>query len=284
MPACPITVVILTKNEELFIARCIASVAWADEVLVLDSGSTDRTREIAREWGASVYEQAWLGWVPQRQAGIARACHDWILVLEADEIVTPELRDGILAAMAASPDARDGYAVDRRDEFFGRVFPNMQRPALRRGFVRLFNRRQSHYAPEDLIHERVVCPGRMLPLPGQLLHWRAFTVADQMGRYVTNSGLEADMLARAGVRVGPLRLLLMPALRFLWCYVWCGGFRLGTVGLMQALLKASTEFTRHAVLWERQSVERRLHPPENVWRMPARPAARAPHQGNAEAA
>jgi glycosyltransferase involved in cell wall biosynthesis len=284
MTACPVTVVILTKNEEAFIARCIASVAWADEVLVLDSESTDRTRQIAGDMGASVYVQPWLGWVGQHQAGIALARHDWILVLDADEIMTPTLRDGILSALAAHPDPRDGYVVDRRDEFFGRLFPNMKRAALRRTYVRLFNRQHSQYHPEDLIHERVVCPGRMISLPGVLLHWRSFTVGDQIERYVTNSAPEADMMQRSGVRVGALRLLLMPVLRFLWCYVYCGGFRLGTTGLVHAMMNANAEFIRHAVLWERQSVERRLHPPESVWRMPQQPAAvPSPHANAGQA-
>ena len=269
MDKSPISVVILAKNEELLIARCIASVSWADEVLVLDSGSTDSTREIARELGANVYEQPWLGWVPQRQAGIARARNDWVLVLESDEIVTSELRDGMLTAMARKPNPRDGYVVDRRDEFFGKLFPNMKRPKLRQSFVRLFNRQQSRYAPDDLIHERVCCPGRNIPLPGVLLHWRAFTVADQMGRYVSNSALEADMMERNGTRVGPARLLFMPVLRFLWCYIYCCGFRLGIAGLVHAIMNANAEFTRHAVLWERQCVQRRLHPPEWLWRMPS---------------
>ncbi len=269
MVACPVSVVILTKNEQDFIARCIASVAWADEVVVLDSGSTDETRRIAEGLGANVYEQAWLGWVPQHQAGIARARNDWVLVLDADEIVTPELQAAILSAMAANPDPRDGYVVDRRDEFFGRLFPNMKRKALRSTYVRLFNRQQSHYAPDDLIHERVVCPGENIKLPGILVHWRAFAIADQLGRYVSNSALEADMMQRDGVRVRPLRLLVKPLLRFLWCYLYCGGFRLGTAGVVHAMMNANAEFTRNAVLWERQSVQRRLHPPETVWRMPS---------------
>ena len=266
MAPCPISVVILTKNEETFIARCIASVAWADEVVVLDSGSTDRTRDIAAELGANVFEQAWLGWVAQHEAGIARARNDWVLVLDADEIVTSELRDAMHAAMASDPDPRDGYVVDRRDEFFGKLFPNMKRRALRRSFVRLFNRQHSHYVPDDLIHERVACPGRPIPLPGVLLHWRAFTVADQMARYVSNSPLEADTMQRNGTRVGAVRLLFMPVLRFLWCYIYCGGFHLGAAGLVHAMMNANAEFTRHAVLWDRQRGERRLHPPERIWR------------------
>ncbi len=267
MTQCPISVVILAKNEELFIARCIASVSWADEVVVIDSGSTDSTREIARGLGATVYEQQWLGWVPQRQSGIARARNDWVFILEADEIVTPELRDGMLAAMAGQADPLNGYVVDRREEFLGRLFPNMRRPTLRRTFVRLFNRQHSHYAPEDLIHERVAYPGRPIPLPGTLLHWRAFTIAEQMERYVGNSALEADTMQRAGVRVGAGRLLIMPLLRFLWCYVYNGGFRFGEVGLVQAMMNASAEFTRHVVLWERQCVKRRLHPPDSPWQL-----------------
>jgi hypothetical protein len=225
--------------------------------------------DIARDLGANVYEQPWLGWVPQRQAGIALARNDWVLILEADEIVSSELRESMLAAMAAGPAAQDGYVVDRHTEYFGRLFPNMTRRALRRTFVRLFNRQHSHYALDDLIHERVVCPGRCIPLPGMLVHWRAFAISDQLSRYVANSLLEADTMQRAGVHVGALRLLLMPVLRFLWCYVYFGGFRLGTAGLVQAMMSASAEFDRHAVLWERQYGERRLHPPESLWRTPS---------------
>ncbi len=103
-----VSVTILTRNEEELIARCIASVGWADEVLVLDSGSSDRTREIAAALGARVYVQPWLGWVGQRARAIELASHDWIFVLEADEIVSDRLARSIVRALATSPTEGDG--------------------------------------------------------------------------------------------------------------------------------------------------------------------------------
>jgi (heptosyl)LPS beta-1,4-glucosyltransferase len=261
----PITVTVLTKNEEALIQRCISSVTWADEVLILDCGSNDRTRELARASGATVYEQPWLGWVRQRQRALELARHDWILVLEADEIVTPELARSIIRAMAASPRAEDGYVVDRRDELFGTLLPNMKRPALRRSFVRLLNRTRSHYDPVAPIHETVLCPGRAIPLEGLLLHWRGVTFIDQMHKDIENAVLEAKLLADKGVRVRSWRLLLSPVMRFAWCYVCRGAWRLGATGLVYSLMRAHTEFLRHGVLWEQQNTTPSPHPGRSVW-------------------
>ena len=113
-----ISAVILTKNEAAIIERCIrGALAWADEIIVLDSCSTDGTREIAASLGARVLEQPWLGWVPQRQRSIDAAANDWVFVLEADEITDGALAAAICETMAGEPDPRDGYNVVRRDEF-----------------------------------------------------------------------------------------------------------------------------------------------------------------------
>jgi glycosyltransferase involved in cell wall biosynthesis len=261
-----LTVTVLTRNESAIIARCLSSVRWADEIIVLDSHSTDDTVEIARRHGARVHLQNWLGWVPQHQRAIELASHDWILVLDADEIVTPELANSILATLRSNPDERDGYVIDRRDELFGRMLPNMRRASKRLSFVRLFNRRSSHYDPRETIHETIVCPGQMHLLEGILLHWRNVKFTEQAHKYVDNARLEADVLQARGVDVGFHHLLFRPLLRFLWCYVWCGGYRVGMVGLMQALMRANSEYLRYATLWERQHAKPALHPPPTVWK------------------
>ena len=263
MTCCSLTVTILTKNEEHLIERCITSVPFADEVLVLDSGSTDRTRDLARKAGAVVYEQPWLGWTPQRQRAIELARNDWILILEADEIVSPELAKGIIAALSSTPAPQDGFAVDRRDELFGRLLPNMKRKALRQSFVRLLNRQHSRYNPEEIIHETVLTPGRIHVLPGILLHWRSVSFLDQMSKDIEIARLEADLMASKGVRVGIIRIITFPLLRFMWCYIKQGGFRLGSVGLIYALMRAHSEFLRHVTLWERQNVSSRTNHPPN---------------------
>ena len=264
MDKCPISVITLTKNEARVIERCLASVAWADDHVIVDSGSTDGTQAIAGAAGARVVEQSWLGWVPQRQRGVEVARHDWVLFLEADEVVDAELGAAIRAAIAASANQDDGYAVDRRDEFFGVLFPNMKNRARRAAFIRMFNRRRSHYNPAHLIHEEVVFPGRSVPLPGVLLHWRSFRLAEQMHRYITNADLEATQMAQAGARAGALKLLGWPILRFLWVYVARGGWRMGEAGLVYAVMTAHAEFLRWATLWERQKVTHLADPPEHL--------------------
>src|SRR5215207_2451501 len=130
-----LTVIILTLNEEEFIERCIRSVSWADEVLVLDSCSSDRTREIAALLGANVYEQKWLGWPGQRNKAVSLAKNDWVFFVECDEIVTPQLARSIEEAMNGPVDERDAYFVDRRGDFYGLLLPNMSRASKRRSLV-----------------------------------------------------------------------------------------------------------------------------------------------------
>jgi (heptosyl)LPS beta-1,4-glucosyltransferase len=260
-----VSVIVLTKNEEAFIERCIGSVPWADEVLVLDSGSTDQTREIARSLGASVYEQEWLGWSPQRTKAISLARNDWVFVLEADEIVSAELTQSILAVTRGDMNPRDGFVVDRRDDFCGVLLPNMRRRKKRKNFVRLFHRQYSYYDPQMPIHEEVRFPGKAIGLEGHLLHWRGQTVAQIQRQHVNNAALEAEMLSRRGERAGHLQLVLRPVLRVLWCYVWCGGFRLGMHGLVSALGRGASEFYRYATLWEMQSVVHAQHPPPHIY-------------------
>ena len=261
MHRCPVSVVVLTKNEARLLERCLRSVAWADEHVVVDCGSTDGTQALAAQLGARVVEQSWLGWVPQRQCGAEAARHDWVFFIEADEIVDAELAAAVQAAIASGPNPQDGYAVDRRDEFFGQLFPNMKNRARRRAFIRLFNRRHSRYTATNIIHEEVEIKGRSIALPGVLLHWRSFTLAEQMGRYIGNADLEATQMAQAGARAGILKLLAWPMLRFAWCYLARGGWRLGEAGLVHAMMAAHSEFLRWATLWERQKVEHRADPP-----------------------
>lgn len=260
-----VSAVILTRNEEALIERCLRNVRdVVDDIVVVDSCSTDRTREIATRMGARVVEQAWLGWIRQRALGIQLAEHDWVLILEADEIVTPLLAASIRQALATPMDANDGYAIDRRDDFLGALLPSMRRRSKRRNFVRLFNRTRSAYDPTLKIHDEVRVPGRTFQLDGILIHWRGFTIVEQVARYTHYAPLEADVMEARGDRVGILSLIWRPFLRFGWSYVVCGGFRLGARGFAHALMVASSEYLRFAAVWERQHAPATLHPSAEV--------------------
>src|SRR5215204_135858 len=260
-----LTVIILTLNEEEFIERCIRSVSWADEVLVLDSCSSDRTREIAASLGANVYEQKWLGWPGQRNKAVSLARNDWVFFVEADEIVTPELARHITKVMRGPMNERDGYSVDRRHDFYGVLFPNISSTRNRRNFVRMYNRRYSKYDTTMKIHERILFPGKAIPLRGVLIHWRALTMHEMITRYNENATAEAEMLNERGNRATPLRVFLRPVMRFGWDYIIKGEARFGTRGFIHAMLQATGEYIRYAKLWEMQNTTRTPHPPAHVY-------------------
>jgi (heptosyl)LPS beta-1,4-glucosyltransferase len=265
----PISVIILTKNEETFIERCVKSVLWADEVLVIDSGSTDKTKEIAASLGARVYEQEWLGYSAQRNKGIEVAKNDWVFFVDADELVTPELAHSIKEAMSGSVDERDGYSLNRRGDFYGILLPNTSRKKKQLSFIRIFNRRYSGYDPAMIVHEEIKCPGKAIPLEGVLIHWRAY----MMDGYITSANryatMEAETLNSNGSRVNGFMIFLRPILRFLWCYIARGGIFLGTRGLIHAMLHATSEYIRYAKLWEMQNLPTPvLHPPAHIYSDP----------------
>jgi len=260
-----LSVVICTKDEQERLGRCLDSVAWADEVLVLDSGSTDRTRELAAERGAVVHRQGWLGFSRQKNRAAALASHDWILSLDADEVVTPALAASIRGALEARPDPHDGFALDRRADFLGRWLPNQARRSKRHELVRLYNRRFSGWDEAMPVHEIVRCPGRTHLLPGWLLHWNDFDLDALITLFNRYATVEAHDLHDRGVRVRASSVVIRPVARFLWLYLARGEVRLGAHGVVHSGLKAASEFMRYAKLWELQQ--------------PRAPRAAAPQDG-----
>ena len=254
-----VSVIVCTLDEGEVLERLIEPLGFADEILILDSGSRDGTRETAKELGAVVHEQEWLGFSAQKNRAAELAANDWVLSLDADEIVTPELAAAIEEAMADDPDPRDGFVVDRRGEFLARVLPNGSRRSKRMDFVRLYNRRHSKWDESAEVHEEVVCPGERHMLDGLLLHWNLFTIDELMERYLKYSTIEARSAYDSGKRTNALQVVARPVLRFLWNYVARGEFRLGGHGLVHSGTRAASDFMRLAKQWELQQ-ERELGP------------------------
>jgi glycosyltransferase involved in cell wall biosynthesis len=248
----PMAVIVCTLDEETVIERCLASVAWADELVVVDCGSSDRTRERAAASGATVFARQWLGFSQQKNLAASLAKHDWVLSLDADEIVTPRLARSIQAVLSGPMDPRDGYVVDRRGDFLGLVLPNGTRPAKRRRFVRLYNRRFSAWDEAMAVHEEVRCPGRFRRLSGLLLHWNDLSLDELITLFNRYATLEAAELHGAGRRASASKVIYRPVLRFLWHYVATGDVRLGGRGILHSGLKATSEYMRWAKLWELQ--------------------------------
>jgi glycosyltransferase involved in cell wall biosynthesis len=243
-----LSVVVVTLNEEERIRECLDSVAWADEVIVVDAESQDKTAAIAREATDHVIVRPWPGFAAQKNFGLDRATGDWVLSLDADEIVSPALREEIAGILAGGATV-DGYAVPRRNVFWGRwvrhggLYPDWQ--------VRLFRRGRGRFA--DLaVHEAIRVDGTVGRLRGHLEHRSYRDVGDFLARADRYTSLAADEWVAAGRPSRPLRdMVARPIGRFLGMYVARGGFLDGWRGFLLATLYAYYVLMRSAKIWER---------------------------------
>ncbi|HEV2862971.1 MAG TPA: glycosyltransferase family 2 protein [Pyrinomonadaceae bacterium] len=249
-----ITATIITFNEEENVRAACESVSWADEVLVVDSNSTDRTREVAAGCGARVVAREWPGFAAQKQFAAESAAHDWVFSLDADERVSDELR-AVVLSLKAQPDAEraDGYRVPRRSFYMGRWirgggwYPDHQ--------LRLYRRSEGRWEGA-YIHESVkMRPGaRVETLRGDLLHY-SVRDASHHHRMVGEryAPLAARQMFEAGRRTTPLRIALAYPSAFARSFVLKGGFRDGLAGLAIARFAAHHAFLKHLMLWELQT-------------------------------
>ncbi len=248
-----ITATIITLNEAENIREAIQTVEWADEILVIDSESTDATREIAEASGARVIVNSWPGFSKQKQFAVDAANNDWIFSLDADERLSPELRasvDGLLKKDEA--ELAGGYRVARRAFYMGRWitgggwYPDYQ--------LRLFNRRRGRWR-ERLIHESVLMDAgaRTETLPGDLLHYSMRDPAHHRQmideRYAP---LGAQQMYREGKRTSRLQIMTAGPFAFLRSYVLKGGFRDGNAGFTIAKMAAYHARLKHSKLYELQ--------------------------------
>lgn len=241
----PLSVVLITLNAAAQLSECLASVAFADEVVVVDSGSTDGTAEVAAKFGARVLQKEWLGFGPQKQFAVAQAANDWVLCLDADERVSPELAASITRELQA-PGAKV-YRMARCNRFLGRW--------LRHGegypdwSPRLFDRRHARWS-DDAVHEKVLYEGTAGTLQGDLLHDSAEDLRrylEKQNRYTT---LAAEALHARGRRAGMAHLLFSPLLRFFKFYVLRLGFLDGLPGLVHIAIGCTNSFMKYAKLQE----------------------------------
>ncbi|MEZ0391559.1 MAG: glycosyltransferase family 2 protein [Pseudobdellovibrionaceae bacterium] len=243
----PLSLMIITLNEERNIERCIRSVPFASEILVIDSGSADRTCEIAASLGARVLQKEWLGFGAQKRWGSLQAKEDWILSLDADEALSPELAAEIQNGFSSLAE-KTGYEIPRRSFHLGKWidhggwYPDYQ--------LRLYNRRFSNW-PEASIHERVVAPHEK-KLNHPIFHYVFENLAAQVETNNRYSGLLAEKDFAAGKRFHLLRLVVKPWTKFMETYFLKKGFLDGLPGFMISVSAAYSIFLRQAKLWEIQ--------------------------------
>jgi hypothetical protein len=243
----PLTVLIPTFNEAENIRECIESVAdLASEILVMDNFSSDETPEIARHLNATVHQRAFDNFSTNKNAAIELAACEWILILDADERLTPALREEI-ATVVASPTA-EAYGIDRETYFCGaRV-----RCWSGKSVVRLFRKGRAHYNLAKLVHEELAVDGRIGSLKNPMLHYTFRSFEQYLPKIQAFTSLAAQEEFKKGKRTGLLSLLLYPPMRFLKTYALRGGIFDGIPGILIAWLSAYSIYLKHAKLWELQ--------------------------------
>lgn len=244
-----ISVTIIAGNEEERIAGAVRSAVWADEVLVLDSESTDRTAAVAREAGARVVVEPWRGYGAQKNRAAELARNDWVFSLDADERITPALRDAILALPEEPGPA--AYRVRRRNRFAGEPLPRW--PWSWDRTVRLYDRRRARFS-ERPVHESVVTSGGIGELPAPIEHYSYRGWEDLLERQVRYAILGARAAYEAGRRPRPGDLWLRPRVTFLRHWLGRGYLLGGLLGWRLAAAAAHGTWMRYVLLrelWER---------------------------------
>lgn len=248
-----LSVAIITHNEEQNLPRTLASVQFADEIVVVDSGSTDRTVEIARGAGATVIERPWPGFAEQKNFAIGRCTSRWVLTLDADEELSPELQNEIRILLRSEPSV-EAYYLRRRNLFLGRwmkhggFYPDAK--------LRLFRRTaQLEFTPRP-VHETIHYSGSTTTLKHDLLHHAYPTLSAYIQHMDHYSDLGAEILIAKGrtSRHFPAffwNMLYVPSLAFYWNYVFRGGFLDGREGLLLHLYQAVYTSWKYAKAWEK---------------------------------
>lgn len=245
-----ITAVVITLNEEANIERCLKSLRFCDEILVLDSGSEDNTVEVARRLADRVEVVPWKGYSGQKNHGSKISANDWILSVDADEEVTDLLRQEIIQTLEHPK--HQAYSIPRKTIHFGRWikyggwYPNR--------LVRLFNRSHGSWKGEEL-HEAWLCDGKTGSLNSDLNHYSFVSLSDQVERNNRYSSLGAQKLLRERVRFSPIKMIVKPLSKFGETFLLKRGFLDGYPGFIISVSAAYSVFLKWSKLWEQQRVQ-----------------------------
>jgi glycosyltransferase involved in cell wall biosynthesis len=250
-----ISATIIALNEEANIAEACKSVQWADEIVVVDSGSTDQTRQIAAACGARVITNPWSGFAAQKQFAIEQTAYDWVFSLDADERVSDKLNSALTKLRQNEKSLADGYRIARRSFYQGRWikgggwYPDWQ--------LRLFRKSRGRWEPRN-IHEsfKLDAAARIEKLAGDILH---YSVRDSAHHHhmigERYAPLAAQQMFDEGRRTSAIRIATAAPAAFVGSYLLKGGFRDGLAGITIASFAAHHAFLKHVMLWEKQNAK-----------------------------
>jgi len=241
-----ISALVITKNESENIQDCLASLGWVDEIVVVDAESTDETVAYAKAFTEKIFIRQWEGFAAAKNFALSQCTGEWVLWIDADERVTPELREEIFMTLNASPDA-GGFEMPRLANFLGKW---IRHGGWYPGYVlRLFRRAAGRFDDKQ-VHEGVRVDGKIVRFKNHLLHYTDRNLQHYFEKFNRYTTLAADELHHRGRRFHLWDLLLRPAWFFLRMYAFKAGFLDGIHGLILALVSAAYVFTKYAKLWE----------------------------------
>jgi glycosyltransferase involved in cell wall biosynthesis len=241
-----LSVILITKNEALNLGPCLESVLFADQIIVVDSGSADSTVEIARAAGAQVIQTAdWPGFGRQKNRALDAASGEWVLSIDADERITPALAAEIRAVVAAAP-AHDAYDIPRRSWYCGRF---IEHAGWSPDYVTRLFRRGSARFTDDLVHERIVVTGATGRLAAPMLHYTFRDFSAVLRKIDQYSTLSAQQRHAQGQRSSVGKAVLHGFAAFIRTYVFKRGFLDGSHGLALAISNAEGSYYRYLKLW-----------------------------------
>ena len=240
-----ISCVIITYNESKNIRRCLESVSWADEIVVVDSGSKDRTISIAKEYAQKVITQEWLGFARQKEFACKQASFEWILNIDADEVIPPALA-GEIREKTDSCSVIEGYWIRRRSKFLGRWIEHAWQPDW---VLRLFKKEKGFFEDKQ-VHEGVALKGKTDRLEGKMEHYPFKSLSHNLRKLDDYTTLSASQMMAKGKTQILLKLLFSPILGFFKTYILKQGFRDGIPGLILSGVHSFYIFTKYAKYWE----------------------------------
>jgi len=241
-PPVKISATLITLNEEKNLPRALDSLRCCDEVVVVDSGSQDRTREITEEFGAKFLHRDWTGYADQKNFAAQSASHDWILSLDADEALSDELRDEIIEVQKSEP-AVAGFRFPRRARYLGKWIHHSGWYPDRK--IRLYDRRKARWTG-DYVHESVVTTEPVAELRGDVLHYTCDSFSQHLATLDRYTGLAANEMIARGKKAGLGRLILDPPWTFFKTYLIQRGFLDGRQGLIISYAAALYVFKKYA--------------------------------------
>ncbi len=251
-----LSVTIITLNEERNIERCLKSVQWADEIVVVDSGSTDQTLDICRQYDCNIMETEWLGFGRTKQLAVDSASNDWIFSIDADEEMTPELAQRLRNILQMSEHKVYAYRINRRSFYLGKL---IKHSGWNRDYpLRFFNRLYGHFNDKP-VHEGVESSGEVQEIHEMLLHYTFPTLTSHLKKIEQYSRLGALEKAERGKSAGVCGAVLRGLLEFVQIYIFKAGFLDGKRGLILAVNSAFAAYMKYLMLWEETKKPNRLY-------------------------